>query len=60
MSPGPWSNRKAIPRSTPRVRRWSSNPPISAPKSTGSLKLDGAIQKIAANEPQKLSGVALY
>ncbi len=30
------------------------------PKTTGSPKLDGAIQKIAASEPQKLSGVALY
>lgn len=30
------------------------------PKSVGSTKIDGAIQKIAANEPQKLSGAALY
>ncbi|KAK5447910.1 mitochondrial phosphate carrier protein [Exophiala xenobiotica] len=30
------------------------------PSSTGSTKLDGAIQTVKANEPQKLSGVALY
>lgn len=30
------------------------------PKTTGSMKLDGAIQKIAAKEPQKLSGINLY
>ena len=30
------------------------------PKSTGLPKLDGAIQKAAAYEPQKLSGAALY
>lgn len=30
------------------------------PKSVGSAKLDGAIQKAAAHEPQKLSGAALY
>lgn len=30
------------------------------PKSTGSTKLDAVIQKAAASEPQKLSGVALY
>ena len=33
----------------------------SAPStSTGSTKLDGAIQKTAANTPEKLSGLALY
>ena len=33
----------------------------SAPtSSTGSTKLDAGIQKLAANEPAKLSGVALY
>lgn len=30
------------------------------PKTTGSTKLDGAIQTIAAKEPQKLSGINLY
>ena len=30
------------------------------PTTTGSTKLDGAIQTIASKEPQKLSGVALY
>jgi solute carrier family 25 (mitochondrial phosphate transporter), member 3 len=30
------------------------------PKSIGSAKVDGAIQKAAAHEPQKLSGAALY
>lgn len=30
------------------------------PRSIGSTKVDGLIQKAAANEPQKLSGVALY
>jgi solute carrier family 25 phosphate transporter 3 len=30
------------------------------PKSTGSDKLDAAIQTVKASEPQKLSGVALY
>jgi solute carrier family 25 phosphate transporter 3 len=28
--------------------------------STGSTKLDAAVQKVAANTPEKLSGVALY
>lgn len=30
------------------------------PKSIGSPKIDGAIGKVAAHEPQKLSGAALY
>jgi solute carrier family 25 (mitochondrial phosphate transporter), member 3 len=30
------------------------------PTSVGSAKIDGAIQNVAANAPQKLSGVALY
>lgn len=30
------------------------------PKSTGSTKLDAAIQTVKANEPQKLSGINLY
>lgn len=34
-----------------------ASPPAS---STGSTKLDGAIQKTAANTPEKLSGIALY
>lgn len=34
-----------------------ASPPAS---STGSTKLDGAIQKTAANTPEKLSGLALY
>jgi len=33
---------------------------VAPPKTTGSTKLDGALQKIAASEPKKLSGVALY
>jgi len=28
--------------------------------STGSTKVDAAIQKVAANTPEKMSGVALY
>ena len=30
------------------------------PTTTGSVKLDGAVQKMSANEPKKLSGLALY
>jgi hypothetical protein len=30
------------------------------PKTTGSTKLDGAIQTLASKEPQKLSGINLY
>ena len=30
------------------------------PSSTGSAKLDGAVQKTLANGPEKLSGFALY
>lgn len=30
------------------------------PSSTGSTKLDAVVQTAKANEPQKLSGVALY
>lgn len=29
-------------------------------KSTGSTKVDAVVQTLKANEPQKLSGVALY
>ncbi|KAK0635116.1 mitochondrial carrier domain-containing protein [Bombardia bombarda] len=32
----------------------------SAPASTGSTKVDAVVQKVAANTPEKLSGVALY
>ncbi len=30
------------------------------PSSTGSTKIDGAVQKTMANTPEKLSGFALY
>ena len=35
----------------------AASPP---PSSTGSTKLDGLVQKTAAQTPEKLSGLALY
>lgn len=33
---------------------------VAPPRSTGSPKLDAAVQKTSAKTPEKLSGVALY
>lgn len=61
-----WTRYPSSPLTTSNPPNISSLRPFlhsamaSAPTSTGSTKVDALVQNVAANTPEKLSGLALY